>query len=96
MTTVALFGAGNVAVGVSPPESCSEMKHTFYSTHCRFAVQLSDGRIQAFNWRRAAGPGGAVLAIEGVSNLLRGRRHGRTGAFSCQKSASVGGRSAIS
>ena len=38
-----LFGVGNVAVGVLPPEVSSEMKRNFYSTRFRFAVQLSDG-----------------------------------------------------
>ena len=30
-----------------------------------------------------------------ASSLLKGRRHGRKGAFSCQKDAFVGGRGAI-
>ena len=42
MPAVALFGAGNVAVGVLPPEASSEMKRNIYSTRFRFAVQLSD------------------------------------------------------
>ena len=42
MTAVAPFGAGNVAVGVLPPEASSEGKPNIYSTRFRFAVQLSD------------------------------------------------------
>ena len=42
MPAVALFGAGNVAVGVSPLEAFSEMKRNIYSIRFRFAVQLSD------------------------------------------------------
>ena len=33
---------------------------------------------------------GTVLVIEGVSNLLRGRRNVRKDAFSCQTGASAG------
>ena len=42
MTAVALFGAGNVAVGALPPEASSEGELNIYSTRFRFAVQLSD------------------------------------------------------
>ena len=42
MPAVALFGAGNVAVGALPPEASSEMKRNIYFTRFRFAVQLSD------------------------------------------------------
>ena len=42
MPVVTLFGAGNVADGVLPPEASSEMKLNVYSTRFRFALQLSD------------------------------------------------------
>ena len=54
------------------------------------------GADPGFYWRGAAGPGGAVLVIEGVSNLLRGCRHGQKDAFSCKKFVSAGERGAIS
>ena len=42
MPAIALFGAGNVAAGVLPPEASSEMKHNIFSIRFRSAVQLSD------------------------------------------------------
>ena len=42
MPGVALFGAGNAAVGVLPNKVSSEMKRNIYSTRFRFAVQLND------------------------------------------------------
>ena len=83
--------------GCATAEASSEIKRNIHSTRFRFAVQLNDrGGSIIFIWGGAAGPGDADLAIEGVSNLLIGRRHGRKGAFSCQKGGSVGGMDAIS
>ena len=42
LPAAALFGAGNVAVSVLPPEASSEMKRYIFSTRFRIAVQLSD------------------------------------------------------
>ena len=41
MPAVALFGAGNMAVGVLPLKASSEMKRNIYSRRFRFAVQLN-------------------------------------------------------
>ena len=41
MPAAALFGAGNVAVGILPTEASSEMKRNIYSTR-RLVFQLSD------------------------------------------------------
>ena len=40
--------------------------------------------------------GAPFLVAEGAPNILRGRRYGRKGAFSCQKGASFGERGGLS
>ena len=72
MPVIAVFGAGNVAVGALPPDEPSEMKPNIYSSCFGFAVQLSDrggSRIFIGEGLQILGRRSA-LAFEGVSNLL--------------------------
>ena len=94
---VALSGAEIVVVGVLLAEGLSEMKGNIYSTRIRFAFQSSKwGVSMIFIGEELQVLGVPFRLLWGVSNLLGGRRHGRKGAFSCQKGASVCGRGDIS
>ena len=53
-----------VRVAAPMPEAPCKIPGTLTSTVA--ALLISQGRIQDFHWVGAAGPGGAVLAIEGA------------------------------
>ena len=73
MPTVALFGAGNVAVGVLTSGASSEMKRNIYSKRFRFAAQLSGmGGCKIFIGEGLQVPGALFWLLKGCQIYLEG------------------------
>ena len=97
MPAVALFGAGNVAVRVFPPEASFEMKRNIYSTLYKLAVQLSDrGGSRIFIGKGPCRSLDDRFGYWKCAEFTKRALSWSKKAFSCQKGASVGGRGAVS